>query len=221
MGLATARTTRHPSAGIASIKNFIQRFRWQLGIPALYIGITAILLWPLVFHIRSAVADRLDDPLLNAWTVRWVQHALVTQPSHLYDGNMFAPNLRSLAFSELLLPQAIMAWPVWLVSHDALLAANVTLLATYPLCGIAMYALCRSLGAVRGAAFIAGLGYAFAPFRMDNNAHLQVLSMQWMPLAILAVIRFMQRPTRWRFAAVTATVTLAALSSVYYTVMFG
>jgi len=221
MGLATARTTHRPSWGIASIKNSTIRFRWHLIIPALYIGITAILLWPLVFHIRSAVAERLDDPLLNAWTLRWVQHALVTQPGHLYDGNMFAPNLRSLAFSELLLPQAIMAWPVWLVSHDALLAANVTLLATYPLCGIAMYALSRSLGAVRGAAFIAGLTYAFAPFRMDNNAHLQVLSMQWMPLAILAIIRFMQRPTRWRFAAITATVTLAALSSVYYTVMFG
>ncbi|MCA1669453.1 MAG: hypothetical protein LC793_19085 [Thermomicrobia bacterium] len=134
---------------------------------------------------------------------------------------MFAPNLRSLAFSELLLPQAIMAWPIWLVSHDALLAANLTLLATYPLCAIAMYALCRGLGAVRGAAFIAGLAFAFAPFRMDNNAHLQVLSMQWMPLAILAVIRFMQRPTRWRFVAVTATVALSALSSVYYTMMFG
>ncbi|MGI8687142.1 MAG: hypothetical protein ACR2M3_01065 [Thermomicrobiales bacterium] len=221
MGFATARATRHPSAGIASIKNFTVRFRWHLVIPALYLGITALLLWPLVFHIRSAVADTVGDPLLNAWTLRWVQHALVTQPGHLYDGNMFAPNLRSLAFSELLLPQAITAWPVWLVSHDALLTSNVTLLATYPLCGIAMYALCRSLGAVRGAAFIAGLAYAFAPFRMDNNAHLQVLSMQWMPLAILAVIRFMQRPTRWRFAAVTATVTLAALSSVYYTMMFG
>ena len=221
MGLATARTTHHPSRGIASIKNSTVRFRWNLIIPALYIGITAILLWPLVLHIRSTVPDSLGDPLLNAWTLRWVQHALVTQPGHLYDGNMFAPNLRSLAFSELLLPQAIMAWPVWLVSHDALFASNLALLVTYPLCGIAMYALCRGLGAVRGAAFIAGLAYAFAPFRMDNTAHLQVLSMQWMPLAILAVIRFMQRPTRWRFAAVTATVTLAALSSVYYTVMFG
>jgi len=221
MGLATAQTTRRPATGIAALKNSAIRFRWRLLIPALYIGITAILLWPLVHTIRSAIPDTPGDPLLNAWTLRWVQHALMTQPGHLYDGNMFAPNPRSLAFSELLLPQAIMAWPVWLVSHDALLAANLTLLATYPLCGIAMYALCRSLGAVRGAAFIAGLAYAFAPFRMDNNAHLQVLSMQWMPLAILAVIRFMQRPTRRRFAAVTATVMLAALSSVYYTVMFG
>lgn len=223
MGLATAQTpdTRIRPRPNIRIRAAIARSRWYLIIPALYIGISAILLWPLVLHIRSAVADSLDDPLLNAWTLRWVQHALVTQPTHLYDGNMFAPNPRTLAFSELLLPQATMAWPVWLVSHDALLAYNVTLLATYPLCAIAMYALCRALGAVRGAAFIAGLAFAFAPFRMDNNAHLQVLSMQFMPLALLAVIRFMQRPTRWRFVAVAAMVALAALSSVYYTVMFG
>jgi hypothetical protein len=221
MGLATARTIRRPSEGIAHIKSLTARFRWHLIIPTLYLGISVILLWPLVLHVRSAVADTLGDPLLNTWTLRWVQHALVTQPTHLYDGNMFAPNPRSLAFSELLLPQAVMAWPIWLVFHNALLAYNITLLVTYPLCAIAMYALCRSLSAVRGAAFIAGIAFAFAPFRMDNNAHLQVLSMQWMPFAILAVIRYMQRPTRWRFAAVSATVALAALSSVYYTVMFG
>ncbi len=221
MGLATARTIRRPSEGIAHIKMTTVRFRWYLIIPTLYVGIAVILLWPLVLHVHSAVADTPGDPLLNAWTLRWVQHALVTNPSHLYDGNMFAPNARSLAFSELLLPQAVMAWPIWLVSHDALLAYNLTLLATYPLCAVAMYALCRSLNAVRGAAFIAGLAFAFAPFRMDNNAHLQVLSMQWMPLAVLAVIRYVQRPTRWRFAAASATVTLAALSSVYYTMLFG
>jgi hypothetical protein len=221
MGLATAQTPQTHTNRDIRIRATIERFRWHLVIPALYVGISVILLWPLVASIRSAVPDTLGDPLLNAWTLRWVQHALVTQPTHLYDGNMFAPNLRSLAFSELLLPQAIMAWPIWLVSHDALLASNVTLLLTYPLSGIAMYALCRGLGAIRGAAFLAGLAFAFAPFRMDNNAHLQVLSIQWMPLAILAIIRFMQRPTRWRFIAVTAMVALAALSSVYYTVMFG
>ncbi|MHB8645525.1 MAG: hypothetical protein ACYDAR_07035, partial [Thermomicrobiales bacterium] len=221
MGLATAPMARLSVPKRPQLRALAERFRWQIIIPTLYIAVTVILLWPLVRHARSAVADIASDPLLNAWTLRWVQHALVTQPTHLYDGNMFAPNLRSLAFSELLLPQAIMAWPVWLASHDALLAYNVMVVATYPLCAIAMYALCRGLGAVRGASFIAGLAFAFAPFRMDNNAHLQVLSMQWMPLAILAVIRFMQKPTRWRFTAVAITVMLSALSSVYYTVMFG
>jgi len=221
MGLATAPPARQTSQPMTHLRTLAVRTRWYLIIPGLYAVITVVLLWPLVVHVRSAVADTLGDPLLNVWTLRWVQHALVTQPTHLYDGNMFAPNPRSLAFSDLLLPQAVIAWPFWLVSHDALFAYNALVLLTYPLCGAAMYALCRGLGAIRGAAFLAGLAFAFAPFRMDNTAHIQVLSMQWMPLTILAIIRFTQRPTRWRFAAVAATTTLAALSSVYYTVMFG
>ena len=195
--------------------------RWHGIIPALYVLSALYVLWPLVAHLRSGVATTEGDPLLNAWTLRWVQHTLFTHPTHLYDGNMFAPNPHTLAFSELLLPQAIMAWPIWLIAHDGLLAYNLMVLVTYPLCAIAMYALCRALGAARGAALIAGFCYAYAPFRLDNDAHLQVLSMQWMPLAILTVIRFMQRPSWLRGVAVVVTVILVGLSSAYYAVIFG
>ncbi len=193
---------------------------WYWIIPILYFIATITLLWPLVAHLRSGVGDTEGDPLLNTWTLRWVQHTMLSHPAHLYDGNMFGPNPRTIAFSELLLPQAIMAWPVWLLSHDSLLAYNLSVLVTYPLCAVFMYALCRALNANRGAAFLAGLLFAFAPFRIDNNAHLQVLSMQWMPLAMLAMIRLIQQPTKWRALAVTATTALIALSSIYYAVMF-
>lgn len=221
MGLATAQPSLRSTHPLQACRALLARYRWYLLIPACYAAVTVALLWPLVAHLTSAVADTIGDPLLNAWTLRWVQHALITDPVHLYDGNMFAPNARSLAFSELLLPQAVLAWPVWLVSHDALLAYNLSVLITYPLCAVGMYALCRALGANRGAAFLGGVCFAFAPFRLDNNAHLQVLSMQWMPLAVLAVIRYMQRPSRWRFAAVALAVLLSGLSSVYYLMMFG
>jgi hypothetical protein len=221
MGLATAQPSLRSPNPLARCRALLARYRWYLLIPALYTLLTIVLLWPLVAHITSAVAETIGDPLLNAWTLRWVQHALITNPTHLYDGNMFAPNARSLAFSELLLPQAILAWPVWLFSHDALLAYNLSVLVTYPMCAAAMYALCRALGANRGAAFLAGVCFAFAPFRLDNTAHLQVLSMQWMPLALLAIIRYVQRPSRARFVGVAGTVALSALSSVYYLMMFG
>lgn len=194
--------------------------RWYWLIPILYLFVTVVLLWPLVAHLRSGVADTEGDPLLNAWTLRWVQHTVLSHPARLYDGNIFGPNPRTIAFSELLLPQAIMAWPVWLLSHDSLLAYNLSLLVTYPLCAVFMYALSRALNANRAAAFLAGLLFAFAPFRIDNNAHLQVLSMQWMPLAVLAMIRLIQRPTKWRALAVMMTMALVALSSIYYAVMF-
>jgi len=204
-----------------SFRAFVLTCRWRVGIVFAYCALTAVMLWPLVRTVNSAVAETDGDPLLNAWALRWVQHALLTDPLHLYDANLFAPASKSLLFSEALLPQALTAWPIWLVTHDALVSYNLSVLLTYPACAVAMYALCRALGANRGGSFVAGLLYAFAPFRLDNTAHLQVLSMQGMPLALLAIVWYVRRPARWRGALVAATFAYLALSSVYYLVIFG
>ena len=199
----------------------MRALRWYFLVPLAYCGVAVAMLWPLVTHLTSAVADTEGDPLLNAWALRWDQHALRTRPLHMYDANQFAPNLHALAFSDALFPQALVAWPVWLFTHDVLVTHNVMVLLTYPVCAIAMYALCRGFGAVRGAAFLGGLCYMLAPMRLDENAHLQVLSIQWMPLALLALVRFVQRPTLLRGIAITLACAACALSSAYYAVIFG
>jgi len=78
-------------------------------------------------------------------------------PCICYDANLFAPSSKSLLFSAALLPQALTAWPIWLVTDDALASYNLSVLLTYPACAVAMYALCRTLGANRGEGFVAGL----------------------------------------------------------------
>ena len=50
---------------------------------------------PLAFHLGSGVADAPDDPLLQAWQVAWDGHALLHQPLHLFDANVFWPEPRS------------------------------------------------------------------------------------------------------------------------------
>ncbi len=46
-----------------------------------------------------------------------------------------------LAFSEHLLGLSVIATPLYWLTGNTLLSYNVTLLLTYPLCGLAMYAL--------------------------------------------------------------------------------
>jgi hypothetical protein len=55
------------------------------------------------------------------------------------------------------------------------------------------------------AAFVAGLLFAFAPYRFPQSSHLQVLSSQWMPFALYGFRRFFDsidaqnaRGGRWR-----------------------
>src|SRR5581483_4053394 len=50
----------------------------------------------------------------------------------------------------------------------------------------------ESRGSYRSlAAFAAGLAFAFAPYRMGQLAHLQMLSCYWAPLALLALHRYL------------------------------
>jgi hypothetical protein len=70
------------------------------------------------FH---AVSD-LGDPLFSIWRLSWVAHQLPRDPLHLFDANIFFPELRTLAYSDAMLVPALLAAPfIWLgsVAHNA------------------------------------------------------------------------------------------------------
>ena len=74
--------------------------------------------------------------------------------------------------------------------HNPLLAYNVAVLLSFPLCGIAAYALAFELTGRHDAAWLAGLAFAFSPYRANEFGHLQMLSYFWAPVALLALHRY-------------------------------
>ena len=68
----------------------------------LFTVLTAVMTYPQMRHLRDAVHDP-GDPLLNLWALSWVAHQLPLAPAHLFDGNIFAPERWTLAYSETLL----------------------------------------------------------------------------------------------------------------------
>ena len=97
--------------------------------------------------------------------------------------------LGTLAYSEHLLGLLPIAAPLQWLTGSPVVSYNVTFLLTFVLSGAAAYILGRELTGRRAAAWIAGLAYAFAPYRMSQIAHLQVLASFWMPLALAALHR--------------------------------
>ena len=79
-----------------------------------------------------------------------------------------------------------------------------------------MYALARHLGAVRLAAFVAGVIYAFAPLHLDHIGHIGVLSIQWFPLILLLMDRILMHPTIRDSVALAASLVMQAISSQYH-----
>ncbi len=191
---------------------------WQefVAVFGLFLVLTAVLTFPLVLSLPTAIADP-GDPLLNSWIMAWDVHALLTDPLNLFDANIFHPHRLTLAYSDHLLGTALLAAPVFLATGQALLAHNVVLFLSFPLSGLGMYYLARHLTGHRGASLIAALIFAFAPYRFGHLSHLPLLTAQWIPLTLLFLHRSLEGGGRWRdVLAVGGFFTLQGLSGGYY-----
>lgn len=165
-------------------------FRRHLPAILLFAFLTILLTNPLIVHIWDAAQDK-QDALLNTWIVAWVGHALITDPVNFFNTNIFYPYPNTLAFSEILLPQGLLALPLTLATNNPIFSYNLVLLAMLWLDAFAMYLLVYDLTRREEAAWIAGAIYAFNPFNLGNLAQLQLLALSWLPLALLFLGRLL------------------------------
>jgi hypothetical protein len=146
----------------------------------------------------------------------WVRHALAHDPRALFDGNAFHPYRDSLAFSEHLFVPALLSAPVAVATGNQVLAHNAIALCSLVLAGLGMYALARELVGDGLAAFGAGTLYAFHTWNINELARLQIVSNQWFPFLLLALIRyFATGRAAWGWAA-GLFYALQSLSCMYW-----
>ena len=193
----------------------------------LYVAIALVMTWPLATVMTRQIAGDVGDTLFNCWILLWtsgqILRAISGDPGALaqyWNGNIFYPAPLTLAFSEHLTPQMLQALPVLAVSGNIVLAYNVLFLATIVLSGLGMYLLVRELTGQPLAACLAGLAFAFAPYRIDQFEHLQILSSQWMPFAFYGLRRFFVTGRIRALVGGAAAVLVQALSCGYYLAYF-
>ena len=194
---------------------------------ASYALLTLVSTWPLALHVTTALPVDLGDSLLNCWILSWsADHVLALLQGHFdafrgyWQAPIFHPSPFALAYSEHLFAQAIQISPLYALTGNILLCYNVLFLSTFVLSGLGMYLLVRELTGDADAAWVAGLCYAFALYRLPQFPHLQVLSSQWLPFVFYGLRRFFV--TRRIGPVAGATVALCAqnLSCGYYLIYF-
>jgi hypothetical protein len=165
-------------------------------------------------------ANRFDSPdaLLNAWTLSWDLHQLGRDPLHLFDANIFFPDKGTLAYSENLVTAAIMIMPFRLVSDDPVLLLNLAFVGALITSGLAAFILGRHLTGSFLSGILAGILFAFAPYRWAHVPHLQLQLAFALPLSFYFVKR-LENDARTP-AAIGLAVTIAAAfgSSGYYAI---
>jgi len=158
---------------------------------ALFTALTAVMTYPQALHLHDRVHDD-GDPLFETWILGWVAHQLPRAPAHLLDANMFYPERRTLAYSEtLLLPGAAAAPLHWLGVHP-IVVYNLVFLSGFVISGVGTALLVRMLTGSGGAGIVAGLVFAFLPYRIDHFPHLQLQQTQCLPFALWAFHRLLR-----------------------------
>ncbi|HEX5740017.1 MAG TPA: hypothetical protein VFY17_00510 [Pilimelia sp.] len=163
------------------------RCEWSVAAAASTLA-AAALTWPALRSPATTLPQDTVDPALQAWQLAWPAHALRTNARHLWHGNGFFPERYSYAFSDSLLGYA----PAGLVGEGvgaAVVRYNLLFALAHALAVFAAYALVRQLGAGRVGAAVAGLAFAFAPWRFAQAGHLHVLSTGGIALAAAMLLR--------------------------------
>jgi hypothetical protein len=194
---------------------------------ALYLALALATTWPLALRLGSSFPADLLDPLLNAFILDWdLTHLSALAGGDLaafrdfWNAPMFHPEPLTLAYSEHLLASAAMVWPVHALGGNVVLCYNVLFLATFVLSAVGMYLFARELTGSGTAAFVAGLLYGFALYRVAQFPHVQTLSSQWLPFALYGLRRFFVTRRLTPLAGATLALIAQNLSNGYYLLFF-
>jgi hypothetical protein len=137
-----------------------------------------------------------------------------------WDGLWFWPATGSVSFSDHRLGESLMATPLQWFGLNAVTAANLTLLATFPLSALAAHWLGLTVTRRHDAAILCGLAYGFCPYRIAHLQHLELLGGFGMPAALAALHRY-RDTSEWRWLAVfSAALILQGLCTSYYLLFF-
>ena len=110
--------------------------------------------------------------------------------------------------------------PIYAVTGNILTTYNILFIATFAISGLGMYLLMRDVTGRPLAAFFAGLAFAYAPYRLGQFSHLQVLSSYWMPLALYGFRRYFVTRRPAALAGGSAALVLQNLSCGYFMLFF-
>ena len=174
--------------------------------------------WPVAVH-TSRVAHDAGDPLLNVWILWWNAHAWPLTDAW-WNAPMMWPMPGAMALSEHLLGLSIVATPLQLFGAAPIAAYNICLVLTYALSGFFTFLLVQRLTGSTVAGACAGLAFGFSPYRAGQLAHVQVLSAQWMPLALLGMHAYLSSGSRGWLVLFAVAWLLQALSNGYYLLFF-
>jgi interleukin-like EMT inducer protein len=186
-----------------------------------YLALLVLFTYPLVRDPGHLLPYH-KDPMMYGWTMVSNTRRLLSNPLTVFHGNTFYPYGNVVAHSDLLItPTLFPAGPLYLLTGNPVLQYNLTLLLWWALSGWATYVLAFALWRSHVGATIAGVAFMVSPFRTDFYPEFQMQLAFPIPLALLALLRFLETQRTRYLAATLALLWVEALASMYYAIILG
>jgi hypothetical protein len=190
----------------------------------IYLLLSIAATWPLAARSTHSLASDYGDPLFTTWAMGWVSShlsAALRGDVHAlrvwWDAGIFFPEPNTLAFSDHMFTEAAQVLPLYWATGNLLLCYNAALILSFALCGYGTYLLVRDLTGSATAAFAAGVFFAFNEYRLFYEiSHLQSLTIQWLPFALVGLHRFSARRSRAALAGAAIALVLLNLSAGFH-----
>ncbi len=202
-------------------------FLFASGAAAMYAVIALAMTWPLAMGLTRDIPWDLGDSVLNMWILQWgADRWLRFLGGDLgalrgyFHANIFYPEPLTLAYSEHLTALVLQILPVYGLTGNIVLSYNLLFLSTFVLSGLGTFLLVRELTGSARAGFVAGLLFAFAPYRIGQFSHLQVMSSQWMPFALYGFRRYFESRRAWPLAGAALALVAQNWSCGYFLLYF-
>jgi hypothetical protein len=183
-----------------------------------FVALTVLMTWPWVPHLRDAAADK-GDSYLNSWILWWDYHQTFRDPLNLFQANILYPYRYTLAFSEHNYGIALFFFPLYALGLKPLTVHGIATLVGIAFCGYGAFRLARTLTASNAAAWVAGVAFAFVPYRFHNLPHIPYLFAGWIPLLLEALLLYLRTPTRRRAAWLGVTFLMNGLTCIHWFVL--
>lgn len=189
----------------------------------LTLGVFALLAvlhtWPMMSAPGTWSRNDNADTQLNQWILAWVAQTLPTDPLHLYDANIFHPEPNTLAFSESMIVQGMVAMPFWWLGASTVLMMNAVIVLGMVFSATAMSHLVTRWTGQWLAGLAAGSLVAFNTHLLSRMGHVQAMHVEFLPFVLLALDRVLARATLRDALRLGIVAALQALTSGYLLVM--
>lgn len=194
-----------------------------LSILGLFAVLSTVMTYPMVFHIMEAIPGPPADNFEVLYRIWWFKHSLFDLGiSPFFNSDVFYPFGYDLSLGESTLANMAFSLPVTLAGGHVL-SYNLIMWITFALSGFGMYLWAYRVIGHRGAAVVAGVVYAYCPYRLLHLTSGQIaqVSTQWLPLIFLCLDRVLERRDIRAAALAGVFYALTALSAWYYLAIAG